>query len=251
MVAEIGCIIQARMGSTRLPGKVLMKLEDKTVLGHILTRLKQVKNADVIIVATSTSIEDNKIKDECNKYGVECFRGELKNVLSRYYHAATLYGLTDIVRICADNTILNWEIIDKQIEAYLKSKPDILCCGENITLGTGGEIFSYDMLKQAYLNAKEDYQYEHVTPYIYENSNHIVRYDIEEDLSKYRFTLDTQDDWALIQKIYEHLYKKNALFTLEEAIELINTHPELYRINENIKQIKVLKMNRDNKYVKV
>lgn len=241
MVKKIGCIIQARMGSTRLPGKVLKPLADKTVLGHILTRLKQSQYIDKIILATSENIEDNRIVDECKEYSVDCFRGSNADVLARFYHAAGLYDLTDIVRICADNTLIDWKIIDKQILVYNKNRYDIVSTGSYVPLGVGGEIFSFENLEKAYNNAKEDYQREHVTPYIYENYENIFKYQINNDYSKYRFTLDTPEDWSLIFKLYDILYKGIHDFSLDEVIKVMNDKPELYEINKNIKQIKVLK----------
>lgn len=247
---KVGCIIQARMGSTRLPGKVLKKLQDKTVLGHIIARLKKSNNIDVIIVATSQEDCDIPIKEECKKYGVECFCGELNDVLSRYYQAAKKYNLASIVRICADNTLVDWTIIDRQIELYVQSSPDILKSGSNIPLGIGGEIFSMEKLKEAYDNAKKEYQREHVTPYIYEKSKNIICYQIESDLSKYRFTLDTEEDWALIQKIYEYLYDCDNIFGFAAVINLMKEYPYLYEINKNVEQVKVLQLDNNNCYVK-
>jgi len=241
MVKKIGCIIQARMGSTRLPGKVLKPLVDKTLLGHILTRLKQSQYIDKIIVATSENVEDSRIVDECKKYSVDCFIGSNADVLARFFRAACLYNLTDIVRICADNPLVDWEIIDKQILVYNKNQYDIVATGSHIPLGLGGEIFSFEKLEKAYNNAKEDYQREHVTPYIYENYEKILRYQINNDYSKYRFTLDTPEDWSLISKIYDILYKGTHDFTLNEVIKVMNDKHQLYEINKNIKQISVRK----------
>lgn len=241
MVKKIGCIIQARMGSTRLPGKVLKVLGDKTVLGHIIARLKNARNIDQIIVATSENIEDNRIADECRNHNVECFRGSNTNVLKRYFEAAVLYKLTDVVRVCADNALVDWEIIDNQISIYKKNYYDIVATGNLIPLGLGGEIFSFEKLQSAFENAKEDYQREHVTPYIYETSKSVFRYQIDEDYSKYRFTLDTPQDWSLILKIYDFLYKGNHDFTLREVIEVMRNNPELYEFNKDVKQINVLK----------
>lgn len=239
MVRNIGVIVQAHMGSTRLPGKVLRKIADKTVLGHDLCRLKKIKNVDTIIVATSCDEQDDLIIEECEKYNVCTYRGSDEDVLSRFYEAAQEYNLTDIVRICSDNPLLDWEIIDKEIELYLFNEYDIVKSGANIPLGLGGEIFSFSKLADACLNARKGYQREHVTPYIYENSLLMGLYDIKDDFSGYRFTLDTNDDWTLIKCLYRYLYKGEHDFLLSDVVKIMKSNPELYSINSHIKQKKV------------
>jgi len=238
-VKNIAIIIQARMGSSRLPGKILKKIADKTVLGHILTRLKKVQYADQIIVATSINTEDDLVVDECKKYDVACFRGSNEDVLSRYYFAALKYNATDIVRICADNLLVDWNIIDAQIKIYKESNHDIVYVGSHVPLGLGGEIFSFSKLEEAHANAKKEYQREHVTPYLYETYEDVYKYQIEKDFSKYRFTLDTNEDWILVNKIYEILYKGEHDFSLEKVVDVMGKNPSLYEINKNIQQIKV------------
>jgi len=227
------------MGSTRLQGKVLKTIADKTVLGHDIARLKKVKNADLIIIATSKEEADKVIIEECQKYEVECYRGSDSDVLERFYEAAKQYELTDIVRICSDNPLLDWEIIDKEIDLYLTGQYDIVKSGNNIPLGFGGEIFSYASLKEAYDNADKEYQHEHVTPYIYEHSEKAGLYNIEQDYSKYRFTLDTPADWKLVNALYEKLYHGKHDFCLDDVIEVMETNEELFKLNAHIKQKQV------------
>lgn len=241
MVRPVSAIIQARMGSTRLPGKILRQLADKSVLGHILMRLQRVRYIDNIIVATSKNMEDDIVVEECAKYNVKCFRGSNLDVLSRFYHTAREYDVAEIIRICADNVMIDWNIIEKQILAYQNNKYDIVSTGSNIPLGLGGEIFSFEKLEEAYRNAKEEYQREHVTPYIYEHCKNIFKYQIKDDYSKYRFTLDTPEDWMLINKLYSILYKGTHDFVLADIVKAMQENPALFEINKNIKQISVLK----------
>lgn len=239
MVRKIGIIMQAHMSSTRLPGKVLKFLKDKAVIGHDIERLKKVKNIDSIIVATSDKSVDDILVNECKKYNINIFRGNDDNVLSRFYYAAKKYELTDIIRICSDNPLLDWEIINKELDLYLTNKYDIVTSSKNIPLGLGGEIFSFKLLEEAYQNANKNYQFEHVTPYIYEHSLNIGYFDIDKDLSKYRFTLDEQSDWILIETIYNELYNGKHDFLLKDIVTFMNNNSSLYKINCNVKQKKV------------
>lgn len=236
LVKKIAAIVQARMGSTRLPGKTLKWIADRTVLGHVITRLKNSQCLEQIIIATSDAEADDRIEAECKKYEVPCFRGSQENVLSRYYHAAKAYNVTDVVRVCADNTLVDWKIIDKEIYAYKRQDFDIVKTGVTIPLGLGGEIFSFDKLETAYQNAGQAYQKEHVTPYIYENSSRIFELQVEEDYSKYRFTLDVPEDWILINKLYNLLYKDAHDFLLADVVAVMRKKPELFEINKHVVQ---------------
>lgn len=236
MVKKIVCIIQARMGSTRLKGKVLRILKDKSVLGHIITRIQKVVELDDIIIATSDNKIDDVIELECEKYGIKCFRGSEENVLKRYYDAAVFSKATDIVRICADNPLLDWHIINEQIKIYKQGLYGFVCSDSNVPLGLGGEIFSFEMLKKANELADNYYQREHVTPYIYDNEKKIFKYQIEKDYSKYRLTLDTEEDWSLIEKLYDELYTGEHDFLLDDISSILQKNTYLLNINAGVIQ---------------
>lgn len=236
MVKKIVCIIQARMGSTRLKGKVLRILKDKSVLGHIITRIQKVVELDDIIIATSDKKIDDVIELECEKYGIKCFRGSEENVLKRYYDAAVFSKATDIVRICADNPLLDWHIINEQIKIYKQGLYGFVCSDSNVPLGLGGEIFSFEMLKRANEFAENYYQREHVTPYIYDNEKKILKYQIEKDYSKYRLTLDTEEDWSLIEKLYDELYTGEHEFLLDDISRILEKNSYLLNINSGVIQ---------------
>lgn len=240
MVKKLGIIVQAHIGSSRLHEKMMLNLYGKSVLGHVLSRIKKVRNADAIIIATSDNVGDDIIVDECKKYHVNFFRGSNDDVLSRFYHAAKEFQLTDIARVCADNTLIDWSLIEKEIEDYNTNKHNLVSYETNIPLGLGCEIFSFKMLEDAFFNGKQHYHREHVTPYIYEKYGEPYRTNLyKEDYSKYRFTLDTKEDWELVQKIYGYLYKGSDDISLEQVFALMKKYPELYDINKNIKQKKV------------
>jgi spore coat polysaccharide biosynthesis protein SpsF len=245
-MTKVGCIIQARMGSTRLPGKVMKELQGKSVLYHVIQRVKQSKLIDEIIIATTNHKRDEVIVDEAKANDVNFFRGSEEDVLSRYYYSAVEFGLDAIVRITSDCPLVDPFVIDEVVNFYLNNNYVLVTnggVGENdrtYPRGLDTAIFSFDVLKDAHENATQKYQREHVTPYIYENfPDEIYRYKNERDLSEYRLTLDTPEDYELIKKIYEKLYEGKHDFYLDDIIDFLEKNPGLKTINENIKQKKV------------
>ncbi len=233
MVKKIGLIIQAHMGSTRLPGKVLKTVNGISVLGYVISRLKKVRNADAIIVATSTLDMDDAIVTESEKYGALVYRGDNDDVLSRYYKAAKKYEITDIARICSDNMFIDPEIVEHEINIFMQNDYDLVTSGTTIPLGLGTEVFSFDSLEEAYFKSTTPYEHEHVAPYIYEHGK--VNYcEMDKDMGKYRFTLDTEEDWKLINAIASKLNPKEC--TLEDIITVMEKNPEFYEINKHVKQ---------------
>ncbi|MBU5436665.1 glycosyltransferase family protein [Tissierella sp. MSJ-40] len=237
-------IIQARMGSTRLPGKVMKKISDKTVLEHVIIRVKQAKEIDEVIVATTVKEDDNLIVEESKRLGVKFYRGSEEDVLSRYYHAAKENNGDIVVRITSDCPLIDPNIVDELIIFYKNNKFDLVTnAGSDVTQrtyprGLDTEVFSFKQLDVAYKEATERYQREHVTPFIYENGNNVFYYKNDIDYSKHRWTLDTEEDFELIAKIYDKLYMGKHDFYLNEIIELFKRQPELFNINEHIEQKK-------------
>lgn len=228
-------IMQARTGSERLPGKVMLKLCDKSVLEHDIERLKLSKEIDEIIVATTTSDKDDIIEEEALKCSVKCFRGSEDDVLARYYYAAKEAEGDIIVRITSDCPLIDPKITDKAIRFYKENEyPYVTISG--FPRGLDTEVFSFEFLEEAFNNAFETWQREHVTPYMYEEGKTVGRLCSEKDCSKYRWTLDTKEDYMLISKIYGYLYKDRHNFYLEDIIQLMEKHPELYDINKDIQQ---------------
>ena len=236
MVKTLGIVVQAHMGSTRLPNKMMKNLCGKSVVGHVITRLKNSHRADKLIIATSNLPADDILIEECKKYQVNFYRGSDGDVLERFYQAAKIYELTDIARVCADNTLVDWQIIDEEIKIYQNSQYALVTCGETVPLGLGCEIFSFELLEEARNKATKHYQHEHVTPYIYENFSDVYKYNLQKDLKKYRFTLDTEEDWTLISKIYAELYHGDADFLLDDVIAVMEKNSTWFDINRNVKQ---------------
>lgn len=235
-------IIQARMGSTRLPGKVLKILMGKTVLQHVIERVQQVSSIDEIVIATTTLNQDDLIVNEAAKCGVNHFRGSEEDVLARYYWAAKNSNADIVVRITSDCPLIDPVVTDKIIEFYQKHNYDLVTnAGSDLSQrtyprGLDTEVFSFDVLETAFYKADKQYQREHVTPYIYENSSKIYYYKNTIDYSMHRWTLDTDDDFSLIQEIYGHLYKGQHDFYLADIIKLLEKNPELVEINAHIAQ---------------
>ena len=242
---KTGAIIQARMGSTRLSGKVMKEIKGKTVLQHVIERVQQSKLVDDIIIATTIHERDNIIERKALNYGVKVYRGSEDDVLSRYYNAARDNSIDLVIRITSDCPLIDPLVMDEVINSYLKGNYDIVSnAGSDLSQrtfprGLDVEVFSFGILEKAFNKAKETYQREHVTPYIYENSEKVFFYKNNIDYSKHRWTLDTREDFELIKEVYDRLYKGKHNFYLKEIIELFNQEPDLYKINAHIEQKKM------------
>ncbi len=233
----IGCIIQARMGSSRLPGKVLMKItEEYTVLDYLLMQLKYCKKIDRIIIATSTSKKDDVISDFCEKQKIDCFRGDEKNVLDRYYKCSKKFALSNIIRIPADKPLIDPEIVDSMIDTFMTQSYDYITnfLPSTFPSGTEVEIFSFSAIEKTWMNAKLPSEKEHVTKYIYNNRDKFSIYNVEndKDLSRFRWAVDTNDDLLLVKEIVSRIQKKPIL--TRDIIELFGKEPDLTNINKNV-----------------
>lgn len=242
---RIIAVIQARMGSTRLPGKVMKKLCGKTVLEHVVERVRLANNIDDIVIATTTCDQDDIIATEVSKYGVQLFRGSECDVLERYYLAAKENKADAVVRITSDCPLIDPIIIDQMTDLFKKEQYDLVTnAGSNLKertypRGLDTEVFSFNALEEAFNGAREQHQREHVTPFIYETSSKIYYYKNSKDFSMHRWTLDTNEDFILIQEVYRHLYKGRHDFYLFEILQLLEQYPELIKINAHIEQKKL------------
>jgi spore coat polysaccharide biosynthesis protein SpsF len=244
-VMKVVCIVQARVGSTRLPGKVLKKICGKTVLEHDIDRLKRAKNIDEIVIATTTEERDIEIVNEAKRLGVKYYRGSESDVLSRYYFAAKENNADIVVRVTSDCPLLDSEVTEEIIKFYLENYPKYDYVSNTLDRtyprGLDTEVFSFKVLEEAFLNAKENFQREHVTPYMWDNNTKYKVYQYKDiaDSSNLRLTLDTQEDFKLITEIYIDLYNNNQYFGLKEILNLFNERPELIEINKEIQQKKI------------
>jgi len=231
-------IIQARTSSTRLPRKVLLDLEGRTVLEHVISRVKSANLISQVIIATTIKKEDLKIVKICADVGVEVYRGSDQDVLDRYYQAARLLNPEHVVRITADCPLIDPKVIDKVIKLHLKEKADYASntIKETFPDGEDVEIFRFETLKKSWENAKLLSEREHVTAYIKKNPELFNMSNLEycKDLSNKRWTLDNPEDYEFMKIIYKNLYCKNNLFGIVEIIRFINKNPDIEKINQHI-----------------
>jgi spore coat polysaccharide biosynthesis protein SpsF len=230
-------IIQARMSSTRLPNKVLMKINNRPLLDYMIERVKCAKSVDKVVVATSADISDDSIANFCRDNNVLCFRGSLEDVLDRYYSAAKYFKADTIVRLTGDCPLIDPQIIDKLVSIYDNSSYDYVA---NTTppkwtfpVGMDVEVFSMSGLEKVWRIATKPSDREHVTFYFWKNSKlfSIFRCDLEKDLSRYRLTVDYPEDFEVVKAIFNNLYSENRIFSLDNMIQFLDKKPEIFQIN--------------------
>ena len=239
----VGIIVQTRTGSSRLPAKVMMKADDKSLMiDYVINQLKHSKLHDKIVVATTDLKQDDVIFDHVTNRNVSCFRGDEKNVLERHYQCAKKYDFSTIVRIPSDKPLIDPTIVDSVIEKFQSNSYDYL---SNFSVnvndddgsissypsGTEVEIFSFTALETAWKNATSEYDKEHVTPYIY---NHLEKFKIftlksEKNMSQFRWALDYENDLKLIRIIISRITKRPIL--MSDILELFEREPDLTKIN--------------------
>lgn len=236
-------IVQARMSSTRLPGKVLRTVLGKPLLEYLWERLKKVTQAEQVVIATTTNRADDPIVEFCKTRGINFYRGSESDVLARYYETATKFRADCIVRVTADCPLIDPEIVDEAIIRF-KDYGDEECNYLSNTLertyprGLDCEVMSYDALEAAHTVARQLPEREHVTPYIYTHP-HIFRLQSltsETDDSRYRWTVDTEQDFELIKMMLEALYPVTPDFRLGDCLDLMERHPDWETINSGVLQ---------------
>ena len=235
---NVVAIIQARNGSTRLPNKIFLKLMGKSLLHHVIERLKPSKEIDTIVVATTTSPKDNSVQEWCIDNSIDCFRGSENNVLERYYYAARKFRADAIVRITADDPFKDYRLIDEAIKILKKDKYDFVCNNSPVSFpeGLDVEVLSMNALTNSYLKSTCNFEKEHVTQYIHRNKNIFSTYNLKssKDYSHYRWTIDTEDDYLFAKEIYNSLYNEKNVFQTESIYEFLEKNPEILKLNKNV-----------------
>lgn len=239
MNKRVGIITQARMTSTRLPGKILMPIHDKPLLAYHLERLAQ--SQFPIFIATTTNATDDVVVDFANESSVGVWRGSEYNVLERYYQCAKANELDVIVRVTSDCPLIDGQLISQGIESYLEEVSEHVylsnCVTRSYPRGFDFEIFSFRLLEDAFLHARLESDLEHVTPYIHQNraGNVLIKNIVNtQDDSDIRITVDTPEDFALVKLLIEKFGADK--LDHHEIISLFHHHPELYKINDHISQ---------------
>lgn len=238
-------IIQARMGSTRLPGKVLRPLCGQPVLAHVLERVRLCRRLDGIVVATSTHPADDAIAEACQGWQTPCFRGSEDDVLARFYGAAATAGAASVVRVTADCPLFDGWLLNEMLGVFQEINQPVVqvdylsnVLERRYPRGLDAEIFTFAALEQAHREARSPREREHVTPYLYGHPEkfRLYSYRAPEDWSRYRWTLDTTEDWALMEALYQALHQPGNPFTTQQVLDLLAARPELAQLNASVRQ---------------
>ena len=233
---KVLAIVQARYLSTRFPGKVLEKINNRTILEILIKRLSKSRHISKIVIACSSNILDKKIIELCTKTGIDYFAGSENNVLKRFYYAAQKFGGENIVRITGDCPLIDSQIVDKVIENFFSKKVDYASNTNPPTFpdGLDVEIFKFSLLKKAHLNAKTDFEKEHVTPY-FANSKKFKKFNLfnSHDASNVRLTLDEKVDFEVIKNVIKH-FNKNLYFDFKSILNLYRKNKIIFSMNSHL-----------------
>lgn len=235
---RVVAIIQARMGSTRRPGKVLEKILGLTLLEHLIIRLRAVEEFDDIVIATTDHESDDVLCEwaSCNEF--KCFRGSEDNVLSRFYHCACECNAQIIARITADDPLKDPQVIRHAIKMLLKH-PDLDYVSNTIKPtypeGIDIEVFTFDALERAFHSAVKKSDLEHVTPYMWNNPEEfrLCNFEASIDTSNVRLTVDYEEDIEVMRRIL-HRFSNSPLVPYQKIVKFLNNHPEITKINGGI-----------------
>lgn len=231
----IGVVIQARMGSSRLLGKVLLKLADRSVLDYVIDQVKHCNLVNKIIIATTDLSEDDIIVRNSEQNAVEYFRGHATDVLDRYYQCAKKYTLSTIVRITSDCPLIDPQVVDNAIRAYNEDPCDYLSNNKPRTFpyGLDVEVFSFNALEYAWKNARLPSEREHVTSFIYKHPDkfRIRNMKLDGDYSMLRLTIDRINDYRLIGLVVSKIKKRPIL--LDDILDLYRKEPSLFEMNRD------------------
>jgi len=238
---RIVCIIQARMGSSRLPGKVMKEICGKPMIQWVVSRSMHSNFIDHVLIATTESESDDTIAMFCQKNSIACYRGNEFDVLDRYYQAAKLAEADIVVRLTADCPLVDAQLIDETIQKMIGSNADF--CANRLPppykrtfpIGLDVEVVSMQALEIAWHKATKKYEREHVLPFVYDPQNgfNIIILDNEEDFGGMRWTVDTEKDLEFVRRVMKHLSCKMT-FSWMDVLSVVKEYPDLEKINENI-----------------
>jgi len=241
MGQRIVAIIQARMGSSRLPGKVLLDIAGRPMLAWVVERASLSRYISEVVIATTTADSDEPIQAWCGQHGVACFRGDSKDVLDRYFKAAEFYRADVIVRFTADCPLLDPGVVDETIEAFLQQGADFAAnrlpppFTRTYPIGLDTEVCSFGALQRAWHEASGAHEREHVMPYLYEQPGRfrVCQLNYKEDLGKLRWTVDTAQDLEFIRQVVARFGIRTD-FSWLEVLALLEREPQLASINADV-----------------
>lgn len=242
---RVAATIEARMSSTRLPGKVLMESLGKPLLEYMVERLRRCRKLDDIILATTTSPADDVLEEFAGRIGLKCYRGSENDVLLRVVEAAEEYGVDVIVETTGDCPLIDPQVVDKVVQVYLENDYDFVAntLKKTYPRGLDTRVFSTKGLRQVEGITDNPADREHVSLYFYEVPGRYSLYNVESGLpEKYwrlRLTVDTIEDFKLVDEIFKRLYPSNPEFLLSDILQLFDSEPALFEINRHITQKKV------------
>lgn len=236
---RIVTLIQARMSSTRLPGKVLADIGGKTMLARVYERSARARLPALTVIATSSNGEDDPVEEHAERLGAPIFRGSEDDVLDRFHGAALHYEADSIVRITSDSPLMDPAVIDEACQLYTQKTPDY-AVNENPPVDFRGEdveVVSFNALERAWREAAAPYERVHVTPYFYTNPHlfSIERVPWRVEVNGHRWTVDTEDDLAFVRAVYSHFECKDT-FSWLEVLQLLEGRPELRAMNQGVRQ---------------
>ena len=238
---KVVAIIQSRMGSTRLPGKVLTDLAGEPMLVRVVNRVSRATVLDEIVVATTTRLQDERIVALCYANGWPCFQGSEEDVLDRYYRTAQVYQADVVVRVTSDCPLIEPQVIDLVVREFLARQPEVdyvanILPPRTFPRGLDTEVMSLEALERAWREDENPAWREHVTPYIYRHRERFSCYGVtnEVDYSSMRWTVDTPEDLAFVRRIYEHF--GHGRFSWREVLAVLEENPEWLEINRHVQQ---------------
>jgi spore coat polysaccharide biosynthesis protein SpsF len=238
---RVVAIIQARLGSTRLPGKVLLPLAGEPMLARVVERVRRAKKIHEVAVATTTAESDDALAAFCAERHWPIFRGSEMDVLDRYVQAARAFSADAIVRITSDCPVIDSEVLDEVVSEFLRQQPQVdylanILPERTFPRGLDAEMIRRDVLERCHAEATDSWSREHVTAFIYQHPDrfHLAGLTAPKDYSEHRWTVDTPEDLALIEKIYEHFGRSE--FSWRETLALVEAHPEWTEINHHVQQ---------------
>lgn len=234
-------IIQARMGSSRLPNKVMKEVLGKPLIDYLLDRVSSAQKVDKIVLATTTNPKDDYLAKHVEYLRYNVFRGSEDDVLSRYYHAFNEFKdefekYNAIVRITGDCPLIDPDLIDRVITVYLENRMDYVALSPNFCEGLDVEIFSEKLLIKAFNEAKLNSEREHVALFIHNNKElfKMCRVENNSDDSSYRITVDEEQDFVVIKHIIEHFSKNNLAMNTQNIKNYLDNNPSVFNLNANI-----------------
>lgn len=243
MSKRVVAIIQARMGSSRLPGKVLMELAGEPMLARVVNRARRATTLDEVVVATSHEAQDGAIVALCEQKGWPVSRGSQEDVLDRYYQAAQAHQAQVVVRLTSDCPLIEPALINQLVSCFLADRSLDYVSNtlppRTFPRGLDGEVFSFEALERAWHADHDPASREHVTPFLYRNPALFTCKGIASptDLSTHRWTVDTPEDLALVRRIYDHFGHDR--FDWLEVVALLEENPAWLELNQHIEQKKV------------